>query len=213
MLRKKDAMVRIKTCITKANLQEIDRIAELTRRSGAVFKYASFAIPKTGMLEEADHCRITAEEFLDIRKRFAKQRAGYRKEKRLFKEKKARQKKGFWERRYLFDCVAGHSSTFIDPYGRMKACLILSKPSYDIRKEGVREGWENIKKFVNNLKAPPDWGCYACEYRDWCYWCPARAHLDTGDIFGCSPYLREIARMKKERQEAWKENSKIEGGR
>ena len=64
--------------------------------------------------------------------------------------------------------------------------------------------WERIKDFVRELKAPSGWECYTCEYNAFCSWCPGRGYLNTGDIFGCPPYFKELARTRKGRSDEWK---------
>ena len=103
--------------------------------------------------------------------------------------------------------MAGQTVAFIDPYGQMKTCLTVPEPKFDLTKDSVEDAWKKTKDFVDTLKAPEDWECYKCEYQDWCSWCPGRGFLNTGDIFGCPPYFKELAKTRQRRYEEWKKKN------
>ena len=127
--------------------------------------------------------------------------------KKVKNKKTPVEKPGFWERDCLFGCMSGHTGAFIDPYGRMKSCMTVPEPSFDIKELGAEDCWEKIKDFVDTLKAPAEWECYSCGVRDWCSWCPGRGYLNTGSIFGCPPYFKELAETRKERYEKQRNKS------
>ena len=206
MLRQKGIRPHLKTCAMKVNRDEIEKIADLARNLGASFSYSPFIIPKLNLDKGPTYFRISYEESLDIAKRIrrfpeskaAVRRPGGRFEKKpigRIVKKKGREGKG------LFKCMAGRNTIFINPYGRIKPCLILPNPSYDIRRGSARDGWEIMKRFVDNLIPPKDWKCFNCELKEWCSPCPARRYVNSGDLFGCPDYIKEMARTMKERHE------------
>lgn len=204
MLRRKGVIPQIKTCVLNINLDEVERIADLAKKLGASFSYSPLVIPKLDLQQEPGRFRIGPEDFLNIRKRFARFYNKPDNPKKLNERKKtdeSKEKPGFWERGRLFWCMAGNNMAFISPYGEIKSCMTVPEPNYDIKDGRVRQGWENIKKFTGALKAPVDWKCYTCEYNAWCSWCPGRGYLNTGDIFGCPPYFKELAKARKEKYE------------
>jgi len=199
MLRAKGIIPYIKACVTTINLGEITKIADLAKKLNVSFSYSPFVIPALDLRQGPASLMISPEDLLHLRNRFTpygRSKAGLRKTDR---RRNKIERFGFWEKDCLFDCAAGHNIVFINPNGKMKACLLLCKPSYDVRRGSVKEGWEKIKEFVDGLKPPSDWKCLSCEYHDWCSWCPARAYANTGEIFGCPPYFRELARIRKEK--------------
>lgn len=202
MLRSKGVIPHIKTCVTNLNIDGVDRIADLARALDISFSYSPLVIPRLDLNQEPGNLRILPEEFLDINKRFARFRkhtarnvSGKRAGKNI------KEAPGFWEKECLFDCAVGRTTAFINPYGEMKACITVPEPSFSVTELGVRQCWEKVKEFVDTLKAPADWECLSCDYRDWCSWCPGRGYLNTGNIFGCPPYFRELAKTRKHRYE------------
>ena len=211
MLRQKGIIPHIKTCVTNINLDEVDKIADLAKEMDVSFSCSPCIIPRLDLRREPLQFNIEPVEFLDINKRFERfrnnkplKKAGF---KKPIKNLQNNEQPGFWERECLFNCMAGHTMAFINPYGEMKACMTLPEPSFDIRRYGAQECWEKIKQFVDTLKAPTGWGCFGCEYRDWCSWCPGRGYLNTGDAFGCPPYQKELAKVRKERYEMSRKSS------
>lgn len=219
MLKKKGVRPHIKTCVTKTNLKELGKIGDLAAGLNLPFSFSPFIMPRLNMDKAPLRLSIRPEDFLCLKKNFRNRRkrgeralqntpsddlkaaeAGLLKKGRLMTDATI-EEKGFWERKYFFNCVAGHTTAFINPYGEMKPCAVLPEPNYDTKKYGVRECWVKIKKFADRLKPSRDWECYSCEYRNWCCWCPGIAYLNSGDIFGCSPYLKESARVWKRESE------------
>ncbi|UCC95668.1 MAG: radical SAM protein [Candidatus Omnitrophota bacterium] len=204
MLRRKGIRPCIKTCITKINLREVSKIMDLARELNVPFKYSPFVIPRLDLGQEPVHFSVDPEEFLDIRKMLKGLRNKNERKSSFPKKRKSKHKQGkpgFWEKECIFGCMAGHTAIFINPYGEMKVCLMLPEPSYDLRKGSVKEGWGKMKEFVDRIKPPQDWQCVSCEYHDWCSWCPGRGYLNTGNIFGCPDYFKEMAKRKRERYE------------
>ncbi|MGB2705435.1 MAG: radical SAM protein, partial [Candidatus Omnitrophota bacterium] len=205
MLRKKGVIPHIKTCVTNINLDEVDKIADLAKKLDVSFSYSPLVIPKLDLGQKPGSLRIRPDEFLDIKKRFLRFRENGRKPKKRknpIKRKNPDEIPGFWEKECLFSCMAGHTGVFISPYGEMKACMTVPEPCWSVREYAVAECWERVKEFVDNLKAPEDWECFTCEYNAWCSWCPGRGYLNTGSIFGCPPYFKELAKARQARFEA-----------
>lgn len=196
MLRKKGVIPKIKTCFIKTNLHEAEEIAELAKKLDVSFSYSPLVIPRLDLEKTPGCLRINPEDFLSIGKRFS----CFRSKKAIKKRRTVRKNRlGFWEKENIFNCQVGRITIFINPYGEVKPCLTIGEPSYSALKIGAQKAWENIKKFAHTIKPPPRWACTECEYQDWCSWCPGRGYLNTGDIFGCPPYFKELARAGKKR--------------
>ena len=209
MFRDKGVITMMKTCILDLNLDEADKIMELAKSLGVSFRYSQFVVPRLDCERTPTRHRISPEEFIDIRKRFVEvfNRINPAKKKRFkqiqgAKEEGRPEEPGMLQDGRLFRCMAGRSTMFINPYGQMKPCIVLPVPNYDILKGGVRNGWEYMKRFVDETKVTPDWGCKTCELNEFCGVCPARSYLNTGDMLGCPEYFKEVARLRKERYEA-----------
>ncbi|MDD4293979.1 MAG: radical SAM protein [Candidatus Omnitrophica bacterium] len=210
VLKARGVIPQLKTCVTNVNINEITKICEFAKALDVSFSYSPLVIPKLDLDNGPNKFRIGPAEFLDIKRKvkdalaFDDKPLSEKKIKRIKEMNKKRQERpGFWERERLFNCMAGSSGIFINPYGEMKVCMTVPDPSFNVLQFGVMGAWRKCVEFADQLKAPKDWQCYECEVRDWCSWCPGRGYLNTGNIFGCPSYFKELAQ---ERYERYKKN-------
>lgn len=91
-------------------------------------------------------------------------------------------------------CLAGKSFMFISHRGIAQPCGYLELPSGDVRKDGVREVWENSQIF-NMLRDCTSYRgkCARCRYINICGGCRARAYETTGDFLEEEPYCSYMA--------------------
>ncbi len=201
MLRGKGVIPMIKTCVIDMNIEEVEKIARLAQTLDVSFSYSPLVIPRLDCDCSPGQLRISPDQFLDIRTRFRHLAPSPQKKRIKRPPRRTEPRPGFWERESVFNCMVGRTGIFINPYGEVKPCLTLPEPSFDLRTMRVGEAWSKVKEFVDTLKPPEDWECYTCEYQDWCSWCPGRGYLNTKNIFGCPPYFKELAKVRKKRFE------------
>jgi radical SAM protein with 4Fe4S-binding SPASM domain len=99
---------------------------------------------------------------------------------------------------HLFHCGAGFSSFTIGHDGRFRLCSSLwaSGTVYDLRQGTLFEAWHD---FVPRLRAMRSQKpgqlktCRQCRLINLCLWCPAHAHLETGELEGFTPYFCTVA--------------------
>ncbi len=76
----------------------------------------------------------------------------------------------------LFKCGAGLNQCAISPDGRLKLCLMINWPNTLVKKD-FAQNWERVplllKEEIRNKKYP----CYLCVARNNCKWCPAYSWL------------------------------------
>ncbi|MFA5146332.1 MAG: radical SAM protein [Candidatus Omnitrophota bacterium] len=205
-LRLKGIVPVLKACAMKTNMEELADIFEMARRLGASFGFSPSVIPRLDLDKKPTFFRLTSEECLDIKNRLnllcrAKPLKPHLLKTRIRKEAKRYPARTTRDDGRLFNCMAGNTTICINPYGEIKPCLILPQPAYSIRGSTVEEGWDKIKRFVDDIRPPEGWRCASCEYERWCAKCPAMAYLNSGDIFGCTDHLKESARAGKEKYE------------
>ncbi len=92
----------------------------------------------------------------------------------------------------LYVCGGGLGSYHIDPYGRLKICVI-SEPAYDLRHGSFEEGWAQAIPQARAGALPCEAPCHGCELRIICNQCPARARLEQGDKASAVPYVHRVA--------------------
>jgi len=99
-------------------------------------------------------------------------------------------------------CACGRSQFAITPYGEMNLCIAFPTPRYDLRKGTVREGWEVLKRTVDQAKPNEQYECPTCDVRSHCRQGRNDAWLETGDISVCLPHYKEFATLEAKSQYA-----------
>lgn len=99
---------------------------------------------------------------------------------------------------HLFHCGAGNKSFVVSYDGVFRLCPDLWHPDciYDLRQGNVAEAWYELVPRVRDMRSDdpefPD-RCRRCSIKNLCIWCPAHAHLETGELDGFSQYFCDVA--------------------
>ena len=94
----------------------------------------------------------------------------------------------------LYHCDSCMSQVFINPFGRLKFCLLSEKFSSDLRESTFKEGFYKLFPRVSEEKFKTNSPCRNCRQRPVCRWCPATAYLETGDEEKPVPYYCRLAK-------------------
>ncbi|MCI0478354.1 MAG: SPASM domain-containing protein, partial [Anaerolineales bacterium] len=99
---------------------------------------------------------------------------------------------------HLFHCGAGNGSFNVSYDSKFRLCSSLwaDGTTYDLRAGTLREAWENFVPRVRDLRSHKREfleTCRKCELVNLCLWCPAHAHLETGEMDGATPYFCAVA--------------------
>ena len=86
-----------------------------------------------------------------------------------------------FDQQKLFTCSAGINSFHIDSFGQLCLCITARHPSYDLRADTFRRGWEEFFLQLRSLEHGQDYACGSCDLRPICAQCPAQALLEQGD--------------------------------
>jgi radical SAM protein with 4Fe4S-binding SPASM domain len=104
---------------------------------------------------------------------------------------------------HLFHCGAGNGSFNVGYDGMFRLCSSLWAPGtlYDLRKGTLRDAWEKHVPRVRDMRS--DFGefletCSRCELINLCLWCPAHAHLETGEMDEPVRYFCDVAHARAE---------------
>jgi radical SAM protein with 4Fe4S-binding SPASM domain len=104
---------------------------------------------------------------------------------------------------HLFHCGAGNGSFVVSYDGIFRLCADLWHPdcTYDLRRGRLAQAWDELVPRVRELRsANPEFmnRCRRCPIINLCLWCPAHAHLETGELDGFSPYFCAVAHARAE---------------
>jgi radical SAM protein with 4Fe4S-binding SPASM domain len=102
---------------------------------------------------------------------------------------------------HLFHCGAGNGSFNVSYDGLFRLCSSLWAPGtlVDLRQAPLREAWEHHVPKVRELRSNRREfleTCRKCPMINLCLWCPAHAHLETGEMDAPVEYFCEVARAR-----------------
>ncbi len=86
-------------------------------------------------------------------------------------------------------CLAGTGFFFVSHRGQVQGCGYLEAPAGNVREQSLAEIWHHSRLFaeLRNLSLLKG-KCGACEYKEVCGGCRARAYSATGDYLAEEPY-------------------------
>lgn len=104
---------------------------------------------------------------------------------------------------HLFHCGTGNTSFTVSYDGIFRLCADLWHPeaTFDLRQGRLADAWENLVPRVRDMRsADPGFleRCRRCPIINLCLWCPAHAHLETGEMDGFSDYFCAVAHARAE---------------
>lgn len=99
---------------------------------------------------------------------------------------------------FMYQCSAWRKQFFINPFGRIKFCQFSEEFSLDLKKDSLRNYLSQISVKIPNEEFQTDAKCKNCRLRPFCYYCPARAYLETGSKERPVEYFCELARFREQ---------------
>ena len=203
LLRQRNINVIIKMIAMTLNLAEFARIKAFAKNLGVRFQWDYLIHPRIDGSREPLRYRISPQDAIDLELRC---------QPHLFEEEKnpKKKKEPSFKKNGFFYCDAGKNSLAITPYGEMNLCLEYRFPQYDLRRGTVAQGWKELINYVKSTKPTSTYQCKDCELQEFCQWCPAVGWLEKKDRGACSPYYRELARIRRDRD---KEISEVKAGK
>ena len=99
---------------------------------------------------------------------------------------------------HLFHCGTGNGSFNVSDNGFFRLCSSLWHPDcvYDLRKGSLTDAFYNFVPHVRDMRTDRKEfleTCRVCPIINLCMWCPAHAHLETGEIDAPVDYFCKVA--------------------
>lgn len=190
LLRERGVPLKLKTMLMTLNRDDLAGMKELAASLGLSFKFDPIINPKLDGSKEPCGLRLSPEEIvaLDLSDE------GRNTEWNEFCDK-------HWHHSYserLFTCGAGVTFFHIDPYARLKFCLMIKEPAYDLRAGSFMDGWMSAIPGVRSRRRTRDNRCKACDAGPICDQCAGWALLENGDMEEPVGFLCDIARLRAE---------------
>ncbi|NJL17113.1 MAG: hypothetical protein HC938_07890 [Nitrospira sp.] len=95
----------------------------------------------------------------------------------------------------FIECACGHTRFAITPYGEMNLCTAFPIPRYDLRTGTVGDGWDVLKRTVDEAHPNHRHECPTCDVKSYCRQGRNDAWLETGDMSVCLPHYQEWAKL------------------
>ncbi|MBP7216939.1 MAG: radical SAM protein, partial [Candidatus Omnitrophica bacterium] len=104
--------------------------------------------------------------------------------------------------RRIFHCGVGKSSFSVSCDGKFRLCSSLSHPEcvYDLAKGTLMDAWNSLRPRVLAMESHNEnflEKCHQCPIVNLCYWCPAKAYLETGSLDEQVEYFCSVAHARK----------------
>jgi radical SAM protein with 4Fe4S-binding SPASM domain len=99
---------------------------------------------------------------------------------------------------HLFHCGAGNAGFVLSCDGKFRLCPSLTAPgtTFDLRKGSLRQAWTEFVPRIREVKSNnPEYleKCRNCGLINLCFWCPATAFLEMGELDRPIDYFCRIA--------------------
>jgi radical SAM protein with 4Fe4S-binding SPASM domain len=199
LLIKSGLKVRLKAMALRSNMHELPEIAAFCRTHGmGTFRYDPMLHLRYDRdplrNEEIRSERLTPEEIVAIEQADEKRadRLKNNCEHLIFPEGRHR------TCNHIFHCGAGNNSFTISYDGIFRLCADLWHPEtiYDLRKGTLAEAWNELVPRVRDMQTDkPTYltRCRDCPIVNLCFWCPAHAYLECGELDCFVDYYCQVA--------------------
>lgn len=194
LLAEKKLPLILKTNCLKQNKHQIAKIKSFAEKilgkpqgDRHRFKYDPMIYPRFNGDRTPAKFRLSFKELLEARRQDTDIYQEYRKDLQGVLPPLKR------EASFLYQCNSWKGYFFINPYGRLKFCIMSEKYSVDLRTTSFKEGFYELFPKVLKERFKTNSKCQNCRLRPICEWCPAKAYLETGDEEAPVPYYCRLA--------------------
>ncbi|MFH1354804.1 MAG: radical SAM protein [Candidatus Omnitrophota bacterium] len=202
LLLKNGIKVRFKAMALRSNVHELEEIASFCReRTKDYFRFDPFLHLRfdgnAKRNQEIKSERLLAEEIVAI------ERADSERFNALEKgcDKLIMPEAEHINCNHLFHCGTGNGSFTVSYDGFFRLCSSLGHPAciYDLKNGNLSEAWENFSLKVRDMRSDKNEfldKCRKCPIINLCIWCPAHAHLETGELDQPVDYFCKVAQAR-----------------
>ena len=176
--------LKLKTILMSINCHEFSDIEHYAQELDVKFRFDAALFPCLNGDRSPLDFRVSPEDAV---------------EKEMSNRERRREWQGFYNRmkkitksNFLYDCGAGLTAFYIDPFAKLHPCLMTPEPEYDLLHGSFKEGWEKSMPGITKQHKSSSLICGACDKDALCGYCPAFFRLENGAEEICSDYLCRI---------------------
>ncbi|MCM8771165.1 MAG: radical SAM protein, partial [Candidatus Omnitrophica bacterium] len=166
MLLDKNIPLDLKTMVSSLNIHELKEIKDFARKFGLNFRFDPLLHSRIDGSHHPCQYRISPEEVVRLDFEDVERKKSWRNIVEKF---------GIIEGKgidFLYQCGAGRSSFFLDPFGNISICSMVLNPAYNIREHSFREIWSFFSEILSS-KREKEFECKDCDIELFCQMCPA----------------------------------------
>lgn len=188
MLHEHDIPFRLKTILLNLNVHEFGDMEAFSQSLGVKFRLDAAVFPTLGGDKSPISYRVPAEKAVSLElsnpERLDEWRTFYQSQKEVSPGDK------------LYQCGAGVSAFYIDPYGNLRPCLMVTDLSENVIQTGFTAAWRDVMVQLGDRKPAKDNQCHHCRDRIFCGYCPAYNRVENFDEETPSEFLCQIGRLR-----------------
>jgi len=181
--------VSLKTVLLEINKHEFEMIREFAEGKGLNFRFDGAIFPCLPTKDKAP-----------LAQRLEPQEVVW---KEMSREKDRVKWQNFYESKKniphsddLYQCGAGVTGFYIDPFGNLSGCIMTTQYRYNLKDSSFQQIWNKDIKKMRDLKARAEHECNTCDLRGICTGCAAFNYLETGAEDVKSEYVCSITQKR-----------------
>ena len=179
----------LKTVVISLNYHEVEDMRRFSQKIGAKFRLDPLIHSRFDGNRQPIDLRVSPEEVIRLD---------------LQDEERIKEWRDLYVRLYgkvsrpelLFGCGAGLNNFHIDPYGKLCACIMSRKITFNLRQGNFREGWIDLVAKVRKTPASKNYACNDCPLISICGQCPGWVIMEHGGRQRATKYLCDITKLR-----------------
>lgn len=184
--------LKLKSTVSSLNWHEIPQMKRLAQELGLAFRFDGMLNPRCDGRSGALDVRLSPAEVVSLDLAEPERVSALRD----FAARMADGRPPASPLAELYRCGGGANSFGVDPYGRMRPCLLSAEEGFDLRRGSFREGWGLFLASLRTRKADRITKCTGCSLQALCGMCPANAGLECGDPQEPVDFLCRVAHLR-----------------
>ena len=174
LLREAGLPLKLKTVAVSINKHEIADMRRFAEEEvGVGFMYDAMMNPRIDCSHSPLEVRLTPEEVVWLDLEDQRRQEAWARFARGFQAPPANPEQ-------VYSCGGGVGSFAVDPYGRLRLCLLSHQDAFDLRAGSFADGWDDFLGGVRSKRTTRVTKCTRCHLRGMCGMCPANAELHSG---------------------------------
>jgi radical SAM protein with 4Fe4S-binding SPASM domain len=193
LLKERRLPLKLKTVAMRPNLRELWDLKRYVEADlGLEFRFDPMINPRIDCSMQPLAVRLSPEEIVALDLKDPARIDEWRRFQELFGGGPVSNERLRW----LYRCGGGVQSFAVDPYGRLRVCVLSNHGGYDLRNGSFHEGWERFMLDLRRQKITRQTKCVACGLKSMCGMCPANAELECADPEAPVDFLCQVAHLR-----------------